>query len=153
MLFVLSLGGCIFNKESWLVSLPRSRSVSIVAVLLIVDKHGSDTLLMCCKSITFSFTSSSCLLIAHLSFGVDVHGNIEGKCVLDILSPPGKCAPQILVFGALSLSVLFLISFSYMFFTVGSLGNVWNFMVGEFLQLFGHPGTQQPTFTILNEVL
>ena len=54
---------------------------------------------------------------------------------------------------ALSLSVLFLISFSYMFFTLGSLGNVWNFMVDEFLQLFVYPGTQQPTFTILNEVL
>ena len=91
-------------------------------------------------------------MIALLYFGVDVHGNIEGNCALDILSPPGKCAPQILVFGALSLSVLFLISFSYMFFTLGSLGNVWNVMVAEFLQLFVHPGTQQPTFTILNEV-
>ena len=108
---------------------------------------------MCRISITFFFTDSSCFLIALLCFGVDVHGNMEGNCVLDILSPLGKLAPQILVFGALSLSVLFLISFSYMFFTLRSLGNVWNFMVGEFLQLFVHPGTQQPTFTILNEVL
>lgn len=29
-----------------------------------------------------------------------VHGNTKGKCVLRILSPPGKCASQILVLDA-----------------------------------------------------
>ena len=43
----------------------------------------------------------------------------------------------------------FRMSFSYIPKTFGSLGRVWNFMLGEFLQLFVHLGTQQLALTML----
>ena len=41
-------------------------------------------------------------------------------------------------------------SFSYKRLTLASLGKVWNFFSGEFLQLFVHPGTQQLNLPILH---
>ena len=41
-------------------------------------------------------------------------------------------------------------SFSYKRLTLASLGKVWNFLSGEFLQLFVHPGTQQLNLPILH---
>ena len=41
-------------------------------------------------------------------------------------------------------------SFSYKRLTLASLGKVWNFFSGEFLQLFVHPGTQQLNLRILH---
>ena len=52
------------------------------------------------------------------------HGNTKGKCVLRILSPPGKCASQILVLDASYIKLVFLVNRLYSFLTFLSLSSV-----------------------------
>ena len=93
---------------------------------------------------------TSCFSITRRFPGLAVQGNIEGSWVLHILSPSGKWSPQILVCCAFSFKFSFRMSFSYKRLTLASLGKVWNFFSGEFLQLFVHPGTQQLNLPILH---